>query len=141
MELDTETYCRGCGAPLAWRLTRTTARLLPLDVEPNEHGRVRVDSDNSATVLSGGELLLTRVQGVPLYVHHVAGVGCPDVWPADAGRVALARLADEPNTVIASQARAAAGSLAGRPADTKAPTSLFPAGAAAPGVGTHTPKG
>ncbi|WP_141717679.1 hypothetical protein [Nocardia altamirensis] len=117
MELDTETYCRGCGAPLAWRLTRTTARLLPLDVWPCEQGRVRVYDNNSATVLTGGELLLTRAQGVALYAHHVAGQGCPDVWPADAGRVAAARLID--STVlptIAQTARSFDAPSCGRPA-------------------------
>ncbi|MGW0247933.1 hypothetical protein ACWDYH_14995 [Nocardia goodfellowii] len=84
MELDAETYCHGCGAPLAWRITRSRPVLLPLDTEPHEDGTVRVDDDNSATVLHGAALAHARTQGARLYARHIAGRDCPDVWP-DAG--------------------------------------------------------
>ncbi|MCP2281075.1 hypothetical protein [Nocardia amikacinitolerans] len=90
-ELDTETYCRGCGAPLAWRYLRATGMPLSLDVEPCKDGTVEVITFHDARVLNGAELLFARADdGRTLHALHQ----CPDVWPADAGRVALARLAD-----------------------------------------------
>ncbi|MFC9897668.1 hypothetical protein ACFVMC_28600 [Nocardia sp. NPDC127579] len=129
MELDTETYCRGCGAALAWRITRTLPQLLPLDTEPHEDGTVRVDDDNSATVLAGSALARARARGVRLYARHIAGQHCPDLWPAESGEIA---------GKSESEIRKVPSFLGFRPLDTTAPTSLFPDQTPPPGVGTST---
>ncbi|WP_280429847.1 hypothetical protein [Nocardia brasiliensis] len=78
MELDTETYCRLCGAPLAWRYVGRND-LVPLDVEPSDNGTVAVSTDNMGRALDGVHLEVSRACGVPLYTVHRAGPGCPDL--------------------------------------------------------------
>ncbi|WP_194820519.1 hypothetical protein [Nocardia sp. XZ_19_385] len=127
MELDAETYCHGCGAPLAWRITRSLPQLTPLDIEPSEDGTVRVDDDNSATILAGPALARARAQRAVLYARHIQGQDCPDLWPAQSGEFANEFKSEIPKVP---------SFLAFRPPDTTAPTSLFPDQARQPGVGT-----
>ncbi|WP_330182813.1 hypothetical protein OHB26_03620 [Nocardia sp. NBC_01503] len=79
MELEIETFCRLCGAPLAWRYIEHNW-LVPLDVEPSENGTVAVSTDNIGHTLEGTALATSRTCGVPpLYTLHQPGPGCPDL--------------------------------------------------------------
>ncbi|MBF6483854.1 hypothetical protein IU431_06740 [Nocardia otitidiscaviarum] len=72
MELDTESYCRICGAPLAWRYLRNA--LVPLNVEPDPTGGVYVRDDNTAELVTPCSALAPQ-----LYSVHEPGIGCPDL--------------------------------------------------------------
>jgi hypothetical protein len=66
--------CKSCGAAIRWARLLPSMKAHPLNAEPSEGGNIDLAEDTAA-VLTKGQLASARAKGSPLYTSHFSS--CP----------------------------------------------------------------